>query len=127
MKTKSGLNALIPILVEQLSNNDHEIGESYYDQDEDGWGICYDTYSNNFIYEEDGWSIVVTYECCGEWSNDPGDYLTPPSSDLKRAWGEVKEITASHYDDDTDEESEFSKEDLNELWTALDKTLERIA
>ncbi len=127
MKSKSDLNALIPTLVELLSNNDHEIGESYYEQDEDGWGRCDESTTNYFYYEENGWCIEVTYECCGERDNAPGDYWTPPVCDLIRAWGEVKEITATHYDEDTDEETEFSKEDLRELWAALDKALEKIA
>lgn len=127
MKSKSDLNALIPTLVEQLSNSDHEIGESYFEQDEDGCGRCDESTTNYFYYEENGWSIEVTYECFGEWDHDPGDYWTPPSSDLIRAWGEVTKITAFHYDKNTDEESEFSEDDVKELWSALDKVLEDIA
>lgn len=126
MKSKSDLNALIPTLVEQFLKKGHEIGESYFEHDEDDWGRCDDSTTNYFCYEEDGWFIEVTYECCGEWDNDPGDYWTPPSSDLIRAWGEVKEISASHYDEDTDEESEFSEDDLCELWEELNKSLEHI-
>lgn len=126
MKSKSDLNSLIPTLVDLLRKSDHEIGESYYEQDEDGWSRCDDSTTNYFCYEEDGWFIEVTYECCGEWDNDSGDYWTPPSSNLIRAWGEVKEITAYHYDEDTDEETEFSEDDLKELWSALDKVLEDI-
>jgi len=113
--------------VDLLASQDHEIGESYYEQDEDGWGRCDDSITNYFCYEEDGWLIEVTYECCGEWDNDPGDYWTPPSCDLRKAWGEVTEITASHYDEDTDEETEFSDDDVKELWSSLDKVLEDIA
>ena len=113
--------------MELIRNNDHEIGESYYEQDEDGWGRCDDSTTNYLCYEEDGWLIEVTYECCGEWDNDPGDYWTPPSCDLRRAWGEVTEITATHYDEDIDEESEFSEEDVNKLWIALDEELKDIA
>lgn len=127
MKTIADLNALIPTLVEQLRHNDHEIGESYLEQNEDGWGKCSDYKTNNFYYEEDGWSIEVTYKCAGDWDNDPGDYWTPPCHDLRRAWGEVEDISVYHYDDDTDEEVEFSGDDLNELWKALDKELEDIA
>lgn len=127
MKTKADLNALIPTLVDLLTSQDHEIGDSYYEQDEDGWGVCHEPATNYFCYEEDCWLIEVTYECCGEWDNDPGDYWTPPSSDLRRAWGEVTEISAYHYDEETDEETEFSEDDLNELWSALDKELEDIA
>lgn len=127
MKTISDLNSLIPTIVEQLKNDDHNIGKSYFEQDEDGWGRCDDSTTNYFCYEEDGWLIEVSYECCGEWDYDPGDYWTPSSCNLRRAWGEVTEITATHYDEDTDEETEFNEVDLKELWTALDNTLEKIA
>lgn len=127
MKTLADLNALIPTLCDLVKNNDHEIGDSYYERDEDGFGCCCSEYESNFVcYEEDGWLIEISYQCAGEWDNDPGDYWTPPSSDLKRAWGEVTEINAYHYDEDTDEEIEFSESDVNELWIALDKVLERI-
>lgn len=127
MKTKAYLDALIPTLVALLTSQDHEIGDSYYEQDEDGWGVCHESATNYFCYEEDGWLIEVTYECCGEWDNDPGDYWTPPSSDLRKAWGEVTEISAYHYDEETDEETEFEEDDLKDLWSALDKELEDIA
>ena len=127
MKTKADIDALIPTLVDLLTSQDHEIGASYYEQGEDGWGVCHESATNYFCYEEDGWLIEVTYECCGEWDNDPGDYWTPPSSDLRKAWGEVTEILVSHYDDDTDEESEFEEDDLKDLWSAIDKELEDIA
>lgn len=127
MKTKSDLHALIPTLVELMQNNDHEIGESYFEQDEDGWGRCCDYTDNYLCYEEDGWLIEISYRCCGEWNNDPGDYWTPPSCDLRKAWGEVTEINASHYDEDTDEESEFTDEDTADLWKALDEVLKDVA
>ena len=92
MKTIADLNALIPTLVELLHNNDHEIGESYYEQDEDGWGRCDEPATNYLCYEDNGWLIEITYECCAESYNDPGDYWTPPSHDLKGAWGKVTEI-----------------------------------
>lgn len=127
MKTIADLNALIPTLVELLHNNDHEIGESYYEQDEDGWGRCDEPATNHLCYDDDGWLIEITYECCAETYNDPGDYWTPPSHDLKGAWGKVTEILASHTDEETDEESEFSDDDLKELWGALDEELKDIA
>lgn len=127
MKTIADLNALIPTLVELIRNNDHEIGESYYEQDEDGWGRCDNSTPNYLCYEEDGWLIEIYYDCCGVWDNAPGDYLTQPSSNLRRAWGEVTEITATHYDEDTADESEFSEEDVKILWYALDEELKDIA
>lgn len=126
MKTLEDLKKLIPTIVEQISGADHEIGECYPEQDEDGWGMCSDYETNYYSYEEDGWLIEVTYECCGEWDNDPGDYWTPPSCDLRKAWGEVTEITATHYDEDTDEETEFERKDLKELWEAIDEALKNI-
>ena len=110
MKTIADLNALIPTLVELLHNNDHEIGESYYEQDEDGWGRCDEPATNYLCYDDDGWLIE-----------------TPPCHDLKGAWGKVIEILASHTDEETDEESEFSDDDLKELWGALDEELKDIA
>lgn len=127
MKTILDLNALIPTIVEMLAKADHEIGDSCYEQDEDGWGRCESATSNYLCYEENGWLIEITYKCCGEWDNDPGDYWTPPSRDLVKAWGEITEISTYHNDEETDEETEFSKEDVNELWSALDKVLEDIA
>ena len=127
MKTIEDLNALIPSIIDEFRGQDHEIGESYFEQDEDGWGRCENKASNYFCYEKDGWLIEVSYDCCGDWDCDPGDYWTPPSYDLLKAWGEVTGITAYHYDEDTDEETEFSKDDLNELWSALDEELKDIA
>lgn len=127
MKTLEDLKKLFPIIVEEIRDRDHEVGESYADQDEDGWYTCNEYASNYYAYEKDGWLIEVSYKCAGDWDNDPGDYWTPPSSSLDRAWGEVTEITASHYDEDTDEESEFSEDDLSELWDAIDEALKDIA
>lgn len=125
MKTTADLNALIPILTD-LVLDDPEIGTSYYEQDEDGWGRCNEPETNCVTYEEDGWYIEISFQCCGEWDDDPGDYWTPPSCDLRSAWGEVTEILASHYDEETGEEVEFSDEDCKELWSALDKALENL-
>lgn len=126
MKTIADLNALIPQLI-TLVLDDPEIGESYYEPDEDGCGRCDNSANNCAYYDEDGWSIEISFACCGEWDNDPGDYWTPPTRDLLKAWGEVTGISAYHYDEDTDEETEFSDEDVKELWSALDKALESIA
>lgn len=126
MKTISDLNALIPQLID-LVLDDPQIGESYFEHDEDGWCGCANEPDCNYVcFEQDGWCIGITYACCGEWVNDPGDYWTPPSCDLRRAWGEVTEILASHYDEETGEETIFSDEDTKELMSALDKALENI-
>lgn len=127
MKTIDDLKALLPTLLDLFSNEDHQIGESHWDQDEDGWGKCNDYESNCFTYEEDGWCIEINYECCGEWDSDPGDYWNPPYCELRCAWGEVTEISAYHYDEDTDEEREFSEDELAEFFAPFDELLKDIA
>lgn len=126
MKTINDFKALLPILIKFFSQQEHQVGESYWDKDEDGWDKCDDYKPNCFIYEEDGWEIEVCYECCGEWDNDPGDYWTPPCHKLVKAWGEVTKITAYHYDDETEEESKFDEDDLREFFSEFDKELEDI-
>lgn len=126
MKTISDLNVLIPTLVDLLCSQDHNIGESYMDCDEDGACYCTEAEGNTFYYEEDGWYIEVSYECSGEWVYERGDYWTPSVSYLTEARGEVTEIICNHYDDETGDETDFTDEDLNELWKALDKALEHI-
>lgn len=127
MKTIEDLKALLPTLLELFSQEDHEIGESYWEYDEDGRGRHNDYMPNCFIYDEDGWYVEVHYECCGVYHDDPGDYWTPPCEDLIRAWGKVSEINAYYYEEDTDEETEFSKEELKGFFAPFNKELEDIA
>ena len=126
MKTIADLNALTSTLEDLLRNADHEIGATYYEQDEDGWGKCEDWDYNYLLFEEDGWVIEIEYECNGVYADDPGDYDTPPCDDLLRARGRITDINASHYDEETEEETEFSDEDLKDLVKALDRVLEDI-
>lgn len=113
------LASIIPVILERFETLDHNIGYSDWEGDE------YET--NSFCYEEDGWLIEITYECCGKWDIDPGDYWTPPTNDLVSAWGRVTELTASHYSEETDEEIEFSEEDLSGLRSELNKIINSIA
>ncbi|MCF0219346.1 MAG: hypothetical protein HUK14_06155 [Muribaculaceae bacterium] len=115
MKTINDLKNLIPTIVGQISRANHEIGEN------DECTV------NCYTYDENGWLIEVTYECCGDWEYDSGDYWTPPSGKLLSASGTVLEITACHYDEETDEETEFGDEAIDGLWKAIDKALENIA
>lgn len=107
MKTVNDLNDLIPELIRRVLDNP-ELGDS---KPETNWAS----------YEENGWCIEICYECRGVWEHDFGDYRN-----VVEAWGEVTEISASHCDEDTGEETEFSGDNLNELWSALDKSLEKI-
>ncbi|MCM1140949.1 MAG: hypothetical protein NC453_20455, partial [Muribaculum sp.] len=63
MKTLDDLKKLIPTLVDLVKNNDHEIGKSYPEQDEDGWSMCSEYEDNYLCYEEDGWCIEICYRC----------------------------------------------------------------
>ena len=127
MKTLEDLRTLIPVISDKISGVYHQIGESCLEHNEDGWGQSADYSTNYFTYEDDGWYIEITYQCCGEWDDAPGDYWTPPCCELRKAWGEVTGITASHYDEDADEETEFEVQDLTELWDAIDGVLKNIA
>lgn len=123
MKTTADLDALIPVLTDMMLA-EPQIGDSCRYVDEDGI-TCQDVdpKTNYVCYEENGWCIEVYYECCGKWSYDPGDYWTPESHDLVSAWGHVTAIYASHTDEDTDEETEFSEEEIEGLRNALDEAL----
>lgn len=127
MKTIADLNALIPTLVNHLRNNDHKIGRTFWDQSEDGWNLGEESEENFLDYDGDGWYIEINYEVTGEWDEAPGDYWTPGYCSLRKAWGNVTSISATHYDDETDEETIFSEEDLTDLYYALNKELEYIS
>lgn len=124
MKTVKDLNELIPTIIDMVFD-DPEIGTSYIEQDEDGCGCrCDEPEHNSICYEKDGWYIEVSYDVCGEWSYDPGDYWTPPSTDLIRSWGEVTEIIAWFTDEETGEEYEFTGDELAEMERRINKELE---
>lgn len=111
MKTTKDLNDLIPTLLELVANNEHEIGE------------CDNPETNYICYNKDGWCIEITYECSGKFMDDPGDYWTPPFRELLSASGKVTELSAFHFDKQTNDDSWFSDDDVKELWEALDKEL----
>ena len=124
MKTVKDLNELIPTIIDMVFD-EPEIGSSCYEQDEDGCGCrCNKPEHNCIWYEKDGWYIEVSYDVCGEWIYDSGDYWTPPSSYLNRAWGEVTEICASYTDEETGEEYEFTEDELAEMESRINKELE---
>ena len=116
---KEKLHELIPTITELIRKSDHKIGVSEYDEDE--------YKDNHFTYDKDGWNIEIEYRCCGKWYNDLGDYWNPPCSDLVSAWGDVTDISASYYDEDSDDDIVFSSEDLKELRSRLHETLKNIA
>lgn len=124
MKTVKDLNELIPTIIDMVLD-EPEIGSSCYEQDEDGYGgECDEPENNTICYEKDGWYIEVSFDVSGEWICDPGDYWTPPSSELKRAWGEVTDIFASYTDEVTGEEYEFTGDELAEMESRINQALE---
>lgn len=110
MKTIADLNAIIPSLVDLINElfiESYESGEA--------------------IYDVDGWDIHISFHIDCEWGYEPGDYWHPDDSYLISACGYVTEISASHCDDETGEETEFSEDELHVIWDALNKNLENIA
>lgn len=120
------LHQLAPVLTEAISSADHEIGECYMEECEDGCFFVQDYKTNTFTYEADGWSVEVTYRCCGEYDEDPGDRWTPGATVLKRAWGNVTGLSVSHFDEVTDEERIYADSELTELRDALDVMLSEL-
>lgn len=112
-KTKADLDALIPAICALMEEATPEYGESYWYMDEDGRYSQSDDYAYNGIaYEEDGWLIEVGYRCCASYDDE---------GNTKDQWGELTDINASWYDDDTDELTEFSEEETEDLWKALEE------
>ena len=123
MKTEKDLNELIPQLISMILDNP-EIGDSY---SEDGDGGYEEEWAENYAnYYQDGWNIEVNYRCIGKWDCDPGPSYCPSNLNRLGATGEVTGIFASYLDEDTDEYKEFSDEEIDTLWRALDKSLEKI-
>ena len=115
---KDRLESITPTILEKFENAEHLVGYSDHEGDE------YET--NTFTYEEDGWFFDIYYRCCGKWDISPGDYWTPPTHDLVSTWGDVLEITASYTDEESDEEIEFTEDELSELKAELEKIIESI-
>lgn len=123
MKTVTDLNALIPAIIDLVLDNP-EIGNSYLGKKESDRDT---EWAENYVcYDEDGWFIEISFKCTGEMIRYDGDYDTPPSESINNARGEVTEIIASHYDDDSGDGTVFNCDDLKDLWRSIDKALERI-
>ena len=120
------LKDYIDDICRQVVRNNHEIGDSYDEQDEDGWGHTNEAAANNYYYQEDDWCIEIEYDCYGEWGKENGDYWHPSSCELKDAWGEVTAISAYYYDDELGEQIFITEDELGELIEALNKELEHI-
>ena len=109
MKTKTDLNALIPQIVKMVIE-DPQIGDGEY-------------LDNVVSYDKDGWDIEISFQCCGEYDDDPGDYWTPPCFELTEIEVEITDISVYHYDEEADEESVFDDNDTKELRKAVEEVL----
>lgn len=108
MKTIADLNALIPTLVKLLHAYEQNSGGTYADEDENGCCTTREWAENSREYLEDGWEIYFWYEL-NERKHD--------------ATGRITDMSVCHYDEATEELTDFDGDDLNELWLALDKEL----
>ena len=110
---------LTAIILDELKVMNHNVGNSDI---EDG-----DEYATNCQYfEKDGWHVELNYSLCGKWSFSNGDYWTPAYDDLVDVWGTVDEITVVYVDPVTEEETEFSEEELKEIHSIILETIKEI-
>lgn len=116
MKTLLELNALIPTIIKLMNKEEPKIGDYQEGEYEE----------NSFTYEEDGWVIEIDYNCTGYWCIERETWDYPGCCEVTSGWGEVEEIRASHYDEETDEETEFSEEDLTDLYKAVNENLKEL-
>lgn len=116
---KELLAQVTPTIIELFEKADHEVGFSDSEGDE------YET--NYFCYDQNGWDIELCYECCGKWHIERGDYWTPPSEDLVKVWGNIVELTATYYDEESEEVIEFDDEDLKDLRSEIMEIIESLA
>lgn len=123
MKTTADLNALIPQLIDRVLDGP-AIGDSFRDWDGDSYCTGYNYEDNCVCYEEDGWFIEISYRCAGDWCEDGDGYYTPRSSYCGRAHGEVEDIVATYCDPETEDEIEFTDDDLDEMYDQINKALE---
>ena len=115
------LRQIIPIITEQIASADHDIGESYLEDGEDGYAHRVNDYRlNTFSFEQDDWSISVEYKCCGIVDEDDGDLWSPPFRSFSRGWGEVTDLLATYEDPDTGQTYDLSNKQLRELREEID-------
>lgn len=127
MKTTSDLKAQLPALISYLKSQKHEIGVWYEDtdMDEDGERGCIisNPAVNEFVYEEDGWLVEGEYECIGKLESEPSTMWSPGYEEIGNPEGGFTWLSAYHYDEETNEATDFTDEDVNEIWDALNVAL----
>lgn len=109
MITKT-LDEIFDEIAENMCDN---IEFSAYDEDT----------SFSFCYEEHGYYIEGSGIVGGDWYEDGDGYWAPREYYLKYGWGYLNELSITHYDEETDEETEFPDEVVNDIFGRLDKEL----
>lgn len=116
MNTASDLKTLLPILVDLLEKQDHQCAE-YDNPGTNGYNVL--------EYEENGWNVYIEYHCEAVIYDDPGTYWTAPCS-WSEASGEIGNLYIAAYNQDTDEEVEFTDAETADIRKALNNVLREI-
>ena len=104
MDTKAELKALLPEISRRLSMLDHNIGDR-----ESGY--------NDFAYDQDGWYITFVYDLSGKWERGYG---------FDSVRGRVTDLSIEHYDEEREEEDQFSDDEIFKFREDLEAMINNI-
>lgn len=79
----------------------------------------------SFYYEDHGYIIEGSGIVGGNWYDAGDGYWTPRECYLTNGWGKVNVLTITHFDEETEEESEFSEEVIQNISERLENQLSR--
>ena len=102
MDKKSALEHISGIIISELGEMDHEVGNDGYEH-------------NTYAYEEDGWEVEINYRLKGEWGYEDGGRWSPSFDYLSDVDGDIEEIFIGYSNDDTGEYFEYDEEELSGL------------
>ena len=76
-----------------------------------------------FCYADHGFVIEGAGRVGGTWFADGDGYWNPRECSLKDGYGFLEELTVNRYDEETDEEIELSPEEIDFIYSLLEKEL----
>ena len=79
--------------------------------------------SFSFCYDENGFYIEGSGIVGGDWHVDGDGYFEPREYQLKYGRGNLEDLSITHYDEETGEETEIADDFVNEIKKRLDKAL----
>lgn len=82
-----------------------------------------ESYDFDFIFEDYGFSIEGHGEVGGTWYEEGDGYMTPRESYLRYGWGRLDELTITHCDEETGEETEITEEMIDKISERLQDDL----